>query len=355
MSVYPVQPHATVRDLNVHTVFRLQNLELGKTYDIEEDHKVFKESIKVQDAETGKTLAILLKNVIQDEHLIRAGRRLITFRGVSQRRADASGERKLVHPKSGNTDKVVYHGKSSPSVMLGYEASDNYHPCRLTSLTRKHRETFDHDVVFLVQYISELFKTYCPVEYAKQKEFVDGCNRHMIMPNTVYTSLTVNMTWRTSLHVDKGDFRAGLGNLCCFKYGDYSGGEVMLPNYKIAFDLREGDILFMDVHEPHCNNVLTGEGRVSLICYAREQIKVRCANAKKSDIENPVSFRNRSKRPRGPCVNCRAKESVEWRYTVDCEPLCNPCGLAYKNNNNKMVPRERPSQIARRRKTSQTN
>jgi hypothetical protein len=158
------------------------------------------------------------------------------------------------------------------------------------------------------------------------------------------------VTWRTSLHVDKGDFRSGLGNLCCFSYGDYSGGEIMMPNYKIAFDLREGDVLFMDVHEPHCNNDITGEGRISLICYAREQIKKRCNGVTKHDIENPISFRKRQKRSKGPCINCGAETSTEWRYTTESEPLCNPCGLAYKNNNNKMVPREKPSVVNRRKR-----
>lgn len=331
-----------VQVLRESLVSRVQDLELGKAYDLESDFTTYKDTVHVKDANTGKTLAVFLKGIITDERVLQAGRNLARFKGISQRRADASGERKLIEPKSGNK-KTVYHGKASPSVMLGYEASDNYHPCRLTSLTRKHKKHFDTDTVILVQHISKLFAETCPLEFAKQKSFVEECNEHMIIPDTVYTSLTVNMTWRTSLHVDKGDFRSGLGNLCCFNYGNYTGGEIMLPNYKIAFDLREGDVLFMDVHEPHCNNALQGEGRVSLICYAREQIKLRCRSAKKDDIENPVSFRNRAKRPKGPCINCKAKESAEWRYTMEDEPLCNPCGLAYKENGNRLVPRDHPS------------
>lgn len=313
------------------SVHRQQNLELGKTYDIGEDYMVFRDTTKVIDADTGKTIALLLKNVITDPKIIEAGRRLTTFKGHSERRADASGERRTFEPKSGNK-KTVYLGTSVPSVMLGYEASDNYHPCRMTALTRKHRDLFDTDTTRLVQCVSGLFGEHCPEEYARQKAFVDLCNEHMVIPESVYTSLTVNMTWRTSLHVDKGDFRSGLGNLCVFKYGEYSGGEIMMPNYKIAFDLLEGDVLFMDVHEPHCNNALEGEGRVSLICYAREQIRLRCGDATREDIENPVSHRNREKRAKGPCVNCKTIESSEWRYAKNGECLCNPCGLYYKKN-----------------------
>ena len=332
----------------LHSCKRLQDLQLGQTYEVQPDFTVFSDSVKVIDAKTGATLALFLKNVIQEEHILEAGRSLVKFKGMSQRRVDASGERRPIQVKSkdvNNTKTTVYYGKASPSVMLGYEATDNYHPCRLTALTRKHKDLFDKDIVLLVQHISKLFQKYCPEEFAKQKQFVDQCNEHMVIPDTAYTSLTVNMTWRTGLHVDKGDFRSGLGNLCCFCYGEYSGGEIMMPNYKIAFDLREGDVLFMDVHEPHCNNILTGDGRVSLVCYAREQIKVRCKDATKMDIENPVSFRAREKRPRGPCINCKTTRSSEWRYTIEDRPLCNPCGLAYKKNDNQLVPRDKPTTI----------
>jgi len=318
-------------------VNKKQHLELGKSYDISTDDIIFRETVKVIDEKSKKTLAVFLKNVIVDEKLIKAGRNLTTFKGVSQRRADASGERRMIEPKSGRK-KLVQLGVSAPSVMLGYEASDNYHPCRMTALTRKHREHFDNDTISLVQHVSKLFEEYCPDEYVKQKQFILECNEEMILTDTVFTSLTVNMTWRTSLHVDKGDFRSGLGNLCCFKYGDYTGGEIMMPNYAIAFDLQEGDVLFMDVHEPHCNNKLEGEGRVSLICYAREQIKIRCKEAKKEDILNPISYVKRQKRPKGPCVACGATETVEWRYTRDDKCLCNPCGLRYRNNNYVIVP-----------------
>lgn len=329
-------------NIPVSRVNKVQNLTLGKAYDLQDDFVVFKDTIKVLDAENGKTLALLLKNVITDPDLIKAGRNLTTFKGKSERRADASGERRIFKPKSGST-KDVYLGAQSPSVMLGYEASDNYHPCRMTALTRKHRKLFDNDTVKLVQHISNIFERNCPDEYDKQKGFIQECNKQMVIENSVFTSLTVNMTWRTSLHIDKGDFRSGLGNLCVFKYGDYTGGEIMLPNYKVAFDLQEGDVLFMDVHEPHCNNVLQGEGRLSLICYAREQIKGRCADAEKEQIENPVPFSKRNKRAKGPCINCKTTDSVEWRYTKEGECLCNPCGLAYKNNGNVIVPRDAPS------------
>lgn len=329
-------------DVPVVQVSKQQNLEIGKSYDLQYDYTVYKKTVKVVDKKTGKTLAVFIKNIITDPVLIKAGRNLTTFKGTTERRADASGERILFEPKSGTSDKVHHHGKAVPSVMLGYNASDNFHPCRMTALTRKHRDLFDNDTVVLVQYISKLFKEYCPNEYNKQKAFVDQCNSDMILPKTVFTSLTVNMTWRTSLHIDKGDFASGLGNLCCFKYGNYSQAELMLPNYKIAFDLLEGDVLFMDVHEPHCNNSIVGEGRVSLICYAREQILNRCKDVSKSEIENPVAFISREKRAKGPCVNCSTTVTAEWRYTNNGLPLCNPCGMRYKKTG-KLVPRDTPT------------
>lgn len=303
--------------------------ELGKIFNLDDSYTIYDKTIKIIDKDTCKCVAIFLKNVMKDEKLLKAGRNMLVYKKASIRRANASGERNFFIPKSGH-DKPVHLGASVNSSIVGYADADNYHPCRQTALYRKHKELFDTETKKVVQEISKLFKIYCPVEYELQENFIKECNQNLVINDTVYTTLTINHDWQTACHTDKGDFEAGLGNLTVFNYDNFNGGEIMFPTYKIAFNIQEGDVLFMDVHKPHCNNKLEGKGRIGLVCYAREQIKVRCSQSTKEDIENPVSYRNREKRPTGLCTNCGQTESPIWRYTNDDKCLCNSCGLQLK-------------------------
>lgn len=330
-------------------VFRKREPVLGKINNLTKAYTVFDETIKIVDGNTGKCLAIFLKGILlNEEGLLDIGRKMTIYQSSSVRRANASGTRKIFSPKNGTmVKKLIHHGEKVPSAIVGYADADNYHPCRQTALYRKHKDIFDKETIKVIQKISKLFSIYCPTEFALQKKFIKSCNQNLVLDKTVYTTLTINDNWQTATHTDKGDFSAGLGNLSVFKYGDYTGGEIMFPAYDIAFNIQEGDVLFMDVHEPHCNNRVKGKGRIGLVCYAREQIKVRCADVTKEQVENPVSYRNREKRAQGPCVNCKSTTSHQWRYTKTEECLCNACGLDY-NKKGMIVPRQMKPEVLRK-------
>jgi hypothetical protein len=83
------------------------------------------------------------------------------------------------------------------------------------------------------------------------------------------------------MHTDKGDDEEGFGNLVVLERGEYTGGETCFPQYGLGVDVREGDVLFMDVHEVHGNlpmkSVKPAEGekeaiRLSVVCYLRKKI-----------------------------------------------------------------------------------
>lgn len=326
------------RDLPTITVIADHGEYLpGNFYASDESYTTYNQSIRmVKENDDGRLLAVFLKGILlKHPDLIDIGRGLRRYKGTSVKRADASGQRLLVEGKQNHGGVAPEHkkhhlGASVSSSIVGYSDPDNYHPCRQTALYRKNKDYFDNETLRLIKKISDLFKEYCPEEYSRQKAFVDQCNQYMVLPDTVYTTLTVNCDWRTAAHTDKGDYRAGLGNLCVFKDGNYSGGELLIPKYKVCFNMEEGDVLFMDSHELHCNNPISGTGRISLICYAREQILYKCSNVSKEEVENPVSYRNREKRQIGVCTRCGATETKQWRFTDQDECLCNPCGLKYK-------------------------
>jgi hypothetical protein len=64
--------------------------------------------------------------------------------------------------------------------------------------------------------------------------------------------------------------------------GEYTGGETCFPQYGIGVNVRRGDILFMDVHQPHANLPLHKKTkdtiRLSIVCYLRKRVWVNTKN-----------------------------------------------------------------------------
>lgn len=126
----------------------------------------------------------------------------------------------------------------------------------------------------LIKEIDKLYKQLLPEHYKKQIK--KARQTHFKIANTSFTTVTTNINFRTSIHKDKGDDIDGFGNLAVIQRGSYSGGETCLPQYGIGVNVREGDILFMDVHEWHGNLPTKFETpnavRMSIVCYLRTDI-----------------------------------------------------------------------------------
>lgn len=151
--------------------------------------------------------------------------------------------------------------------------------CRKTALTVKHYEKWKmmHP---LVQEINKLYSELTPKEYKLQKRFINtDVYQNWCIPKTVYSTITINGDTQMVTHRDSQDFKKGFGNLVTLRYGNYKGGETLFPNYHVGVDLQEGDMLIMNVHELHCNGPIIGTGRVSIVCYLRENIN-KCTENK---------------------------------------------------------------------------
>ena len=109
--------------------------------------------------------------------------------------------------------------------------------------------------------------------------------------NSIYSTMTLNYDFRTACHKDYGDLEGGLSTLTIFEdeENNYEGSYLGLPEYKIAFDLRDGDTLIFNAHEFHANTemkVLTDKlpiddltnnnfgGRMSVVCYLRNRLSI---------------------------------------------------------------------------------
>ena len=207
------------------------------------------------------------------------------YRGVAMKRHDNRGPSagpleknrlptyvgKLVNPGKYRTHyiqakggKLSKHNVSnlSPSNIVGYfDKKDrnlpNGPPCRLTAFSSKNYEKWSSSIPFL-QHIDGLFKQLVPDRYEIQKEYAEQCGSEFTIPETSFSTITVNYSWRTGLHKDRGDLETGFGNLIVCEDeknpNQYEGCYTGFPQYGVCVDVRDGDFLAMNVHEWHCNS-----------------------------------------------------------------------------------------------------
>jgi hypothetical protein len=148
---------------------------------------------------------------------------------------------------------------------------------RATSYTQHHYDKFQMAFPFL-QSLDKGFKKLLPIRHAAQRAAADKIDPAFLVPETVFTTITVNKTFRTAAHYDAGDFTDGLSNLLVLSNnGNYSGGYLVLPEVRIAINVRPGDLLLVNNHEcMHGNTpIVTHDDvaeRISLVCYLREKM-----------------------------------------------------------------------------------
>ena len=102
--------------------------------------------------------------------------------------------------------------------------------CRMTVYTRRYLHLFLHGLPFL-KAIDQQFKALVPKEHARQLAAVQAKKNYQI-PGTAFSTLTVNLNFRTALHKDDGDFKGGFGNLSVIEWGKYHGGYTLFPPFR---------------------------------------------------------------------------------------------------------------------------
>ena len=148
---------------------------------------------------------------------------------------------------------------------------------RSTSYTAREPEKFAMAYPFL-QSLAKGFKELLPWRYNNQMEAAKKVDPRFLVPETPFTTITVNKTFRTAAHYDAGDLDSGLSNLLVLSNnGNYSGGYLIAPEYRVAVNVRPGDLLLINNHEVmHGNTPITLHDeeaeRVSLVCYFREKM-----------------------------------------------------------------------------------
>ncbi len=317
----------------------------GKFFEVTPEVTVFNEDVDVyaiqtdEDVAAGaprrKLLAKFRKNVFKPEQ-VQVGWdafRLLAIpsrnRGAAAGPIDLKGvywSRRKPVETTGWSTRYMQNGKVSKMRVNNVVASGvigNYErtpflgqPCRMTGYTRRGLKQYLHGIPYL-EAIDRKFKELVPDSHKKQLAEVSKKPMYQIS-DTAFSTLTVNMNFRTAMHKDAGDYSQGFGNLSVIEWGKYHGGETLFPRFNAAFNLRTGDFVAMDVHEWHCNapihetkedaafnmsipDIRTRDAatgvigsqerfqRISFVCYFREKLE-DCIEKDTRDYYKKIDF-----------------------------------------------------------------
>jgi len=119
---------------------------------------------------------------------------------------------------------------------------------RLTSYSRDYPELFSKSFPYLND-LNLFFKELLPERWLLQRQAADKIDPRFLVSDTVFSTITVNKNFRTAAHRDAGDFGPGFSNLGVISAGkSYKGGYLVLPEYRVAINIRPGDLLLIDNH-----------------------------------------------------------------------------------------------------------
>ncbi|MBZ5645337.1 MAG: hypothetical protein LAO19_21460 [Acidobacteriia bacterium] len=235
-------------------------LQLKGTYANEThyDHVVDDDTVVL--TPNGDVLAVLVAGVISPRarrgtyiHLrtiygMPSNRATAVYRGSSLpriRKRDGSLSRTREVPHS---ILALLHRKGVRADVLGYlDATPRIRRCRLSSWSLKNPEVL-RGIRNFVHEVDDVFRSWIPDRYFAQLGVVHrvpGWYLH----GTAFTTITVNKNFRTAYHTDKGDLKVGFSTLTTL--GKFSGGLLVIPRYRVAFDVRPGSVLMMDAHQFH--------------------------------------------------------------------------------------------------------
>lgn len=228
----------------------------------------------------GRPLCVYLPGVLSSQ-MADAYPILTKIRLSSDNRGLASGTKRI---NAGGT-----RTRAMP-VMSGILGSIDPTPrrpyCRLNAYSRDHLERWE-GLFPLLREVSENFASHVPERYANQLASCTDTHDDWIVPGTVFTTITINNTYSTGVHTDKGDLDEGFSCLAVSRKGNYEGGRLTFPEYRVAVDMQDGDLILMDAHEWHGNTAIfcscgsqlkegpcevCGAERISVVCYYRTQM-----------------------------------------------------------------------------------
>jgi hypothetical protein len=156
------------------------------------------------------------------------------------------------------------------SGIVGFWEEPNY--CRITEFSRDDAEGWQ-DIQFLLRDLCRVYRDTAPERYAAQKRVWNLTSPDFRIPGTVFTTATVNRNAIHPPHRHEENLSLGLSVMTVLRRGDYSGGLFLLPEYNVALDLQDRDVILFESSAEHANTPMLGDGeRISVVGYYRSRM-----------------------------------------------------------------------------------
>jgi hypothetical protein len=238
---------------------------------------------------------------------------------------DVRAEQASVYAKT-CISQTTYANPVNSGVAGFFDRYPRYPYGRSCAYNAKNPETFAKAFTYLRK-LNFAFRRLLPQRFAAQQAAADRIDkRFLVGEDTVFTTLTVNKTFRTACHRDAGDLASGFSNLGVISTGkDFKGGYLVLPEYRVAINIRPGDLLLIANHDAiHGNTPIEsvdddpdGIERMSIVAYFREKMldlgSWEYENSRKDYVESRRLNENHPEwRPQWNGVSAAMFEQKEW-------------------------------------------
>lgn len=165
-------------------------------------------------------------------------------------------------PRTGTNERVVnvLQRLDARQAILGWDAKSG----GLTKDTRNHPEMLDGNRN-LIERVDELYAEHVPVSHTIQLAAVKmSRDPHYRRWHTAFSNLYILKNFCTACHYDTNNLRGVLTAIICC--GKFTGGELVLPRWRIRIAYKPGDLLLFDPQQLHGNLPFNGE-RLSAAFY----------------------------------------------------------------------------------------
>jgi hypothetical protein len=256
--------------------------QLGKflddqSYDLLISNKNFTEPIELKDAITNKTFAVWVPSCLPKEFCLSAYKSLREAASSSTNRGLASGESKLRIRKDGSVSKTNVGNAVDSSVIGYFDRYPRMNYCRSCAWNYAHPNEWKKAIP-MIEEISSLFKKYAFDKYDYQANVAAKVKKDWLIGESVFSTVTINKNFRTALHRDGLNLEDSFSAFNVLRAGNFIGGNLVFPRYRIAISADNQDLLFFMPQEPHGNTemkAINGKSyeRISLVYYLRDKMR----------------------------------------------------------------------------------
>ena len=280
-----------MRKIYVSKIISDENMEKRANAFVKSDDisQIFTANVDIYDADTHKLLAKFRKKMLKPKELqsFYDATYEFTSKMVTTNRGNTTGSKKRNLRNNPKVKSAIlgYFDRWGAKEKMQFRKAGEPIPLevRETRFSAAHPDKFEKTLP-LIKSIDKYYQKMLNKFYKKQRQKAEETN--FKIPKTSFTTITTNINFQTSIHKDSGDDEEGFGNLAVIEKGSYTGGETCLPQYGIGIDVRQGDLLFMDVHEWHGNLPMVPNSkdaiRMSIVCYLRTKVWERTRNKSKA-------------------------------------------------------------------------